>query len=408
MLFSLAWKNVWRNKVRSGVLIAAITVGVIGGSGFVAFFNGLVAQRIHQALNHEVSAIMMHHRDFQSNRDLKDTIPNLQKVCHMIDSTRAVKAYALRLKIVSMIASANNNQGIMLNGIDPQRELQVNSMAHCVVQGTYFLENRHSLILVGQKLAQKLKVKLHSKLVVTLQDTSGNLISTSFRVGGIFRSGNSMFDQRQAYVRREELAALTGFHLASVHEIAISVKDVAKSQEIAQTFLACGKFFPELKVETWKEAMPELALMSELSDFILYIFMGIVFLALSFGVINTMMMAVLDRVKEFGMLMAIGMSRMNIFSMILGETIIILLVGSALGLLCSFLLIQYFQSAGIDLSAFASGLEGAGFSTVVYPFLAVYDFVKIILMVLLVGFLSSLLPARKALRLNVSEAIRTL
>jgi putative ABC transport system permease protein len=139
----------------------------------------------------------------------------------------------------------------------------------------------------------------------------------------------------------------------------------------------------------------------------LLIFMTIIFLALSFGIINTMLMAVLDRVREIGMLMAIGMNKIRIFLMITIETILLMLTGSAIGLLLSYLLVEMFKIYGIDMTAFASGLGKMGFSSVVYPFIEPKAYIQIVVLVVITGLLSSIIPARKALKLNPSEAIRT-
>jgi putative ABC transport system permease protein len=147
--------------------------------------------------------------------------------------------------------------------------------------------------------------------------------------------------------------------------------------------------------------------MTDSSAYMLFIFMTIIFLALSFGIINTMLMAVLDRVREIGMLMAIGMSKIRIFFMITFETILLMLTGSALGLALSYIVVEIFKIKGIDLSAFSSGLSDMGFSSIVYPFIRFDAYVQIVILVIITGILSSLIPARKALKLNPSEAIRT-
>jgi ABC-type antimicrobial peptide transport system permease subunit len=136
--------------------------------------------------------------------------------------------------------------------------------------------------------------------------------------------------------------------------------------------------------------------------------MSIIFLALSFGIINTMLMAVLERVREIGMLMAIGMNKTKIFLMIMLETIMLMLTGSFAGLVLSYMIVNIFGKYGIDLSKFASGFSGYGFSSMVYPFLAIIMYIKIVIMVVVAGIISSIIPARKALKLNPSEAIRKL
>lgn len=188
------------------------------------------------------------------------------------------------------------------------------------------------------------------------------------------------------------------------HEIAIALTNDNATDSLAKKMVAV---LPGYSVQSWKEIMPELGLMIDLMQYMLFIFMTIIFLALSFGIINTMLMAVLDRVREIGMLMAIGMNKLRIFLMITYETILLMLTGSALGLVLSYILVEIFKVYGIDLFAFASGLSDIGFSSIVYPFIETNVYFQIVIMVIITGILSSIVPARKALKLNPSEAIRT-
>jgi putative ABC transport system permease protein len=407
MLASLSWKNIWRNKTRSLIIIFAIVFGVIGGVGFTAFMNGLINQRLAMAIGNEVSNIQIHNSHFQSNKEINDTIFGLSRLTSILDTCHKIKAYSLRLKLVSMINSANSGEGIMLNGIDPEKEKTVTGIHQYIVDGNYFKDSRKNGIVIGEKLARKLKVKIRSKVVVTTQTTSGNITTAAFKVIGIYQTSNSTFDGRNAYVRKSDLAAIVGFGLPATHEIAISVDDDNESEKIIssiQNKLEGDK----LIIESWKDIMPELSLMTGMMDYMLYIFMFIIFLALSFGIINTMLMAVLDRVREIGMLMAIGMNKTKIFLMIMLETIMLMLTGSIIGLILSFALVNYFGKYGIDLSNLASGLSGIGFSSVVHPFLEPSAYLKIVIMVVIAGIVSSIVPARKALKLNPSEAIRKL
>jgi ABC-type lipoprotein release transport system permease subunit len=189
------------------------------------------------------------------------------------------------------------------------------------------------------------------------------------------------------------------------HEIAIAVNNDNVTDTLKNKLKAK---FPGYAVQSWKEVMPELGLMTDSAQYMLLIFMIIIFLALSFGIINTMLMAVLDRVREIGMLMAIGMNKFRILIMITIETILLMLTGSALGLVLSYCLVEYYKIYGIDLTAFASGFSGIGFSSIVYPFIEPNAYFQIAVMVIITGILSSIIPARKALKLNPAEAIRTL
>jgi ABC-type lipoprotein release transport system permease subunit len=406
-ILSLSWKNIWRNKSRSLIIIFAIVFGVIGGVGFTSFMNGMIIQRLQMAIGNEVSNIQIHNSLFKGNKEINDTIFDMPEIKSTLDTCSEIKAYTERLKLVCMINSANGGQGIMLNGIDPQKEKQVTGIYQFVKKGDYFSDNRKNGILISEKIAEKLKLKLHSKVVITMQSISGNITTAAFKVIGIFKTSNSTFDGMSVFVRKVDLAKLIGVSRLTAHEIAISVYDDNKSVSLISTLK--NKFNnSQLSIESWKEVMPELDLMNGMMNYLLYIFMSIIFLALSFGIINTMLMAVMERVREIGMLMAIGMNRLKVFMMIMLETILLMLTGSAVGMFLSWLLVSYFGKHGIDLSMFESGMAGFGFNSMVYPYIDINVYIKIVIMVIIAGIVSAVVPARKALKLNPSEAIRKL
>ncbi|MDR2409657.1 MAG: FtsX-like permease family protein, partial [Bacteroidales bacterium] len=138
-----------------------------------------------------------------------------------------------------------------------------------------------------------------------------------------------------------------------------------------------------------------------------FIFVGIIMFALAFGIINTMLMAILERTKELGMLMAIGMNRKKVFSMIMIETIFLTIVGAIAGMVAGWILIQITGKTGLNFSSVGEGLESVGWSAIVYPTIDAFFFFGITLLVIVTGIISSIIPARKALNLNPVEAIRT-
>ena len=166
--------------------------------------------------------------------------------------------------------------------------------------------------------------------------------------------------------------------------------------------------FKKNKAESWSEIAPELGYAQEIMGSVIYIFMGIILIALSFGIINTMLMAVLERKKELGMLMSVGLNKRKVFLMIVFETIFISLVAAPIGILLSYLLISYFGIHGIDLSVVGEGLEEFGIGTRIYTKLSLNNYWTISFLTLIVTFLSSLIPARRALKLNPAEAVRAL
>jgi len=162
-----------------------------------------------------------------------------------------------------------------------------------------------------------------------------------------------------------------------------------------------------IDVSVWKNLSPELAMQSTWLDFMIFIFVGIILLALGFGIVNTMLMVVLERVREIGMLIAIGMNRKRVFIMIMYETIFLSLTGGMTGILLSWLTVYILNFYGVDLSSFSDGLEAIGYPTIIYPTVGFISYVQVTIMVILTGILASVYPAWHAIRLKPAEAIRS-
>jgi len=399
----LAWKNIWRNPTRSMIMLVAIVIGVTSGSLFTAFYNGMIYQRINDAISNETSNIQIHAPQYLENKEITDTIPRLHTILPYIDTLASLKAYSIRFKTMAMISSASNNTGVVFIGIDPEKEKATTNIWKKIVQGQYFTTDKKNSLVIGEKLAEKLKLKLRSKVVITQQDSKGNIVSAAFRVAGIYNTGNTGFDGRVVYATQADIQNMLADSSLFYHEIAIALLNDGLTGRYAAKLQAS---LPFVDVKTWKELYPEVGLMADYTQYLQLIYMTIIFLALSFGIINTMLMAVMERTRELGMLMAIGMKRRKIFQMITYETIILMGSGTIAGLGLSYLLIESLAITGINLAGFARGLNQMGFSAIVYPVLSLHEYAQTIGLVLIAGFLSSIIPARRALKLAPTEALR--
>jgi ABC-type lipoprotein release transport system permease subunit len=270
---------------------------------------------------------------------------------------QGVKAVSERLLVNAMVASAENGAGVKVTGIDPEREKLVTNIFSKVAGGAY-LEGKSTPILIGQQLAEKLSVKLRSRIVITMQTMDGTLTSGLFRVDGIYKTSNTMFDEANVFVRSDDLAALMESDSEICHEIAVFLDD---GYDLAVAAGAISSAFPQTDVKTWRELMPEVTYMEETMDVFMYFFMLIILAALVFGIINTMLMAVLERPHELGMLMAVGMNRKRVFGMILLETVMLSLTGGIIGIAGAYSLVLFTYRKGIDLSFLADGIESMGY-----------------------------------------------
>lgn len=402
MLIKVAWRNVWRHKTRSAVIIIAVMFGLWAGLFTQAYMNGMIEERVSIAIRKEVSHIQLHHPAFESDYDAKFVIPGGIPVMSFISRMKEVKAVSGRLLSQGMVATATGSAGIKINGVDPAAEDSVTNISSNIIEGKYLSAEAVNEVLVGEKLLKKLKLKLNSKVVLTFLDREGNITSGAFRIKGIFRTQNTPFDESNIFVERQDLAALLNTD-NGLHEIAVLLHS-NESLEPAAGILT--KQFPLVKTETWKEVAPEMNLIIATADQSLLIYMGIIMLALAFGIVNTMLMAVLERTREIGMLMALGMSRVRVFMMILLETTFLVFTGAPLGVLLGFLTTLYFGIQGIDVSVYKDVYASFGFSEIVHPVLRPRDYYVILELVVLTSLVSALYPARKALSLNPAEAIR--
>lgn len=403
MLLLIAWRNIWRNKLRSSIVIISITLGIWAGIFVMGLSVGLTNQRMDNTISSNISHIQMHHPDFMQNQDINDTLQDRTAIRAKLNATNELQAWSERSIVNAMAGSAAGNFGVRINGIDVEKEKQVSSIHKLIKEGSYFESKNRNPIVLGKKLAERLKVKVRSKVVLTFLNTEGDIIAGSFRVVGIYKTASSNFDERQLYLKQEDLFRLLGTE--AVHEIAM----------IHQNMEAVPAFTEELKqalpgndTQAWNDLAPELGYANEMLATMLYLYIGIVLLAMGFGIINTMLMAVLERKRELGMLLSVGMNKQKVFVMIMLETCFLALIGGPTGIFLAYRSIRYFNLKGIDLSEFAKGLESVDIGAIVYTDLDNYYYWNIGVLVMLTALVASIYPSIKALKLKPAEAVRAI
>ena len=403
-LIKISWRNIWRNKLRSLVVIISIVFGLLGGIIIIAMSYGLNEERMNNAVDTYLSHIQIHNNLFSEDYNIKHTINNLDVIEKAINEDERVVSYSKRIVLNGMLSNSNGSYGIQVKGIDPDEEIKVTNTYEKIIDGEYFRSKRDNTILVGKKLADKLNLKLKSKVVITFQDENYELTSLLYRVEGIFRSGNSRYDEMNVFVKNKSITKnLPGFN--GYHEMPILLSDIELRGEVKKDLIPISS---DNIVEGWDDISKELAYANEMLSAVLYIFMMIILSGLSFGVINTMLMAILERRKEIGMLMSIGMNRYKIFMMISFETIFLSLIALPFGLITSYLIVEYYSVVGIDLSVVEAGLENFGVGTRLYFKVPNEEYFYVSLMVFVISIFSSVFPSIRALKINPVEATKTI
>jgi putative ABC transport system permease protein len=322
-------------------------------------------------------------------------------IASRIREEAGIAGASARMVLSGMVSSAKTASGAQIFGIDPEEESKVFDIHRSIIEGEYFSGINNNPIVIGKELAEKLNVSIKSKVVLTFTDKQNNVVYGAFRIAGIFDSSSPMLDLSAVYLLKEDLERLINEE-GLVHQIAIRLKDQNHINETQKVLLSQ---FPDLSIQTWKELAPELDLIINQSMTSLYILLSIIMLALAFGIVNTMLMAVLERMKELGMLMAIGMKRTRIFLMIILETIMIALVGGPIGLLIGFLTIQYFYHNGLDLSMYSEALEQYGMDRILYMRLEFYYYIIIVAGIITTAIIAAIYPAIKAVKLKPADAL---
>jgi ABC-type lipoprotein release transport system permease subunit len=365
--------------------------------------NGMMKSRVRAVIDTETGHLQIHHPEFK--RDYDPGFFMAPAVIHpdTIRSWPTVKSVTIRSVTQAMLSTTAGSTGIQVNGVIPETEVEVSGLNKKIGEGTGFTGKRKNDILIGRKLADKMKLKLGSRLVLTFTDTADCLVAGAFRIAGIYETVNGPMDERNAYVHIRDLNELLGTGDA-FHEIVILLHVDDNMAAVGQ---ALKSRYPGWKIESWKEISPETELMVNTLDYYIYIIIGIIMLALAFGIINTMMMAILERTREIGMMLALGMNRYKLYALLLLETFFLTITGTPFGILLGWVVTKFFAGRGINIAAVAGeAMSSFGFSSMVYPVFPYEQLPEIMLIVLMTALVAAILPVMKSVRLQPVEALR--
>jgi putative ABC transport system permease protein len=405
MIPIFAWRNLWRNKLRSIIIISAVTVGIFAGIFLIAFSNGMVNSRVDAVISNEISHIQLHKTGFLENNQFSLSFICSDSTLEKISKIADVKAVTKRIIINSMVASAETGIGVKIIGVDPQKECKVTNLYTKIIKGKYLSETGRNPVIISERLAQKLNVSLHNKIILTVQDVNKNITGGAFRIAGIYRTDNMIFDEANIFVRNSDLCRITGISANNAHELAILLD---KNSDVNTMTQILSKEFPQFEVKNWLQLSPDAGALVGAMNQYTYIFTIIILIALCFGILNTMLMVIMERMSELGMLMAIGMNRTRIFIMIMLETIFLSLTGGLLGISIGWATSNYFEKSGIDLYFWKEAFGEMGFSSLIYPVVETQVIIITTVMVVIAGIVSALYPAIKAMNLKPAQAIHSI
>jgi len=386
------------------VVILATAIGLYGSLFMVALMNGMMQQKVDATIENEISDMQMHNPKFLEDESIEYAIPDPENIGSILSKNEQVEAFCFRGKATGMASSAHSGNGVMINGIDPAKEKQVTAIHNKLTEGTYFeKESRIPSIVISHKLAEHLKTGVGKKLVLTTAALDGETAQGLYRVEGIFRTSNTVFDELNVFILAGQLQNMVAPEKEIVNEIAIRYNE---GVDINQAKSDLESAFPALSIQTWKELAPTLMAIVGMMDQFGFILIMIILLALTFGIINVMLMVIIERTRELGMLMAIGMNRWRVFRMIMLETVFMSITGAVIGVILSAGTIALTSRNGINFAAWAEGFEALGYNAHVFPVIQTTFYIFLGIMVIIAAMLASIWPARKALKLQPAVAVR--
>jgi len=404
MFLKMAWRNVWRNRRRSWIIICAVVIGLVGMLFSLAFMEGMMRQTLINALGTHIAHLEIHKKGFENNKIISLNIKNPQEVIQAVAEEPGVVAYSPRVVSSGLISSSESSSGITIIGIDPQKEPRVTTIKELVIQGDYLDHEGAYQVLIGQGLAAKLKVGLGEKIVLMAQDLTGDIGSGAYRVKGIFKTASPDFDKYMVYLNLKDSQKLLSLG-NRISEVAI-LSDTPRNPQALQRALLTKLDSQEYEVLTWKEIIPIMVSQIEFFDEMIYIFFLVICIAMGFGIVNTLLMAIMERIREFGIMMSLGVRPQKIFRLVVTESFLLCLSGLVLGNLLSYFLVFYVGKKGLNLSIFSKSLETFGVGHFIYPHLTTSMVLIGAITVLAMGVLASLYPGYKASRLRPVEALR--
>jgi ABC-type lipoprotein release transport system permease subunit len=400
LLYTLAWRNVWRNRRRTLVILLAIAFGIWSMVTLAAIMRGMIEQQVRNTINNLTGHMQVHAVGYRDDPAIDNSMPPPGPTMLRILRGDNVRAWAARVRIPAVVASERESAGVTLVGIDPEAEQGLSFIAQAVTEGRYLQSPSDRGLLLGRKLAERLETRLGKRIVLMSQDMDNDIADRGFRVVGIFDANTEATETSYVFVGRtlaQDMLKLGRW----ISELALVVDD---RQDLDATLQGLTNAAQGLDIQPWTKLEPMLVLTVKMYDATMLIWFVVVFLAMSFGLVNTLLMAVFERTREIGMFQALGMRPRFILSQVLLESLTVLIIGMAMGNVLAWATIAYL-GGGLNLSAFAKGLEWAGLSSVIYPLVAASDVIAANLLVIVLGIIASLYPAWRAARYVPVEAI---
>ncbi len=399
LLGPLAWRNVWRNPRRTIITVVVVAVGLYSILVFAALLNAWAQSSRETTLNLLTGSGQIHAQGYLDDPTVSRRMPAPDAKLQAALATPAISAWVERVRVPAVIESEYKALPVTLLGVDPARERRVSTIPGQVAEGSYLSGSTDAGIVLGRHLADRLKTRVGKRVIVMAQKANGSLAEQAYRVVGLF-AGNMNAEDAYAFTGLSTAQTMLGIG-ASISEISFDVPDEAR---LGSVIAALSRVAPGLDVSPWTKLSPLAAAVDSFMRAFVYIWLWIMFVFMAIGIVNTQLMAVFERLREFGLLQALGMRPRLILLQVCLESAMLIGIGVVIGMAVSAATVAAFHG-GIDLGFLAQGAEYFGAGHVLYPQLAPIQFAELSLLIWGLGIGVALWPARKAAKSSPVEAM---
>lgn len=403
MNLKMAWLNVWRRKIRSSLVILMIGVSMSVMLSIQGLYDGMTKHMIESTIRSESGEISIYAPSYRLHQNIKYHISETQGIVSKLEKNADITAITQRIRIMGLASTARKSSMAKLVGIEIDNENTFGNFESFVIEGALDFGSQKNGTVIGKKLAETLKVEVGSRIIFSAQDIHGELSSVSLRIKGIIQTTNPAIDDLSLFVSMHTAENLTGLEQMERTEFALRVKEDTPLNDMKKQL---QEMFPKLDIYTWSELYPALEQMQSMVKIFNGITFAIVMLMVFIGILGVMFVSILERIREFGILLAIGEPYKMLSYQIVIEAVLLGIGGYLVGILIGMPLLFYLQLYGMDLSAFSAGLEEFGMRSILYASIEFHYFTSTLAAILFAALLSVVLPLQKLKKLNPIDVIQ--
>lgn len=405
LFLRLAWRNIARNRRRSLITLAAITFGLASIIIFFGFTDGFHAQWIENSVRLYAGHALVYAKGYDDDRNLNRNITDATVIEAAARRTGALESFTTRVHVHGLASTARTSTAVLIRGVEMEREKPVTGLDRRIIDGSYFTaDDSGRQVLLGHMLAERLHAVIGDKVVLMVQAADGSIGAELFRVQGIFRVGAIDLDRYLAIVTLHDAQELAVIGSGVTDAVVIleapdQVEPVVRELEAS---LGAGSY----DVLPWYVLMPQTREMIDFSASFLYIILVIVLVMVALGILNTMLMSIMERIREFGIMMALGTRPAQVVSLVMLESLLLGLLGTLLGVVTGVVTNRLIALRGFDLSRWSGAMElVSSLNPVIYPQTDPHNVALAAVATFAVTVLVSVYPALKAARLKPVEAM---